>query len=286
MDPTTFAQSPEKEGVGERGGVFVVDQAILPLSDLNPRLRCSAPAPLPPPTYTVPWSMDDGRLLLVFVRRAQIPRVPPPSSKDNTTPSLSSPTPEHPALLLSQLLARHQGRPVGILLHLGNCEIEYPPNWGRARARGTVTATVTGRFFTTAQHRIEPRQKRGRIRSPCSTALAVAESYHELFALGPGQWPLRRVAIGFPLPGPAITSLGCCGLLRWQGCPHCPGPSSCRTPTPGPSSRVVGGSVRPHGVSMQAKSTRTLEMREFTPKYRLVGCSASRVFTWTRLRLS
>lgn len=112
----------------------LVDQAILPLSDPESPVAMLSPGTPPrhPPLFFhahLRWTSAPHRRLVAA------PRCPPPREAI-PPPSLSSLTPEHPALLLSQLLARHQGRPVGILLHLGNCEIKYPRNRGRRERRG------------------------------------------------------------------------------------------------------------------------------------------------------
>ena len=86
----------------------MVDQAILRFSrcpTLNPRLRGSAPA-RPPPA-----------LLHAHLRWTSAPpRRPPRPEPPDATPPLSSPT---SGLIALAALARHQGRPVGILLHWG-----------------------------------------------------------------------------------------------------------------------------------------------------------------------
>lgn len=166
---------------------------------LNPRLRCSAPA-RPPGT-------------------PPLPRCPPPQEAI-PPPSLSSPTPEHPALLLSQLLPGTRGG------RLESCCI-----WGIARSN--IRATGDGENGGD-----EARTRTGTNDRPllydCPTPHSEQHRQGKEHAisghLGSLCWArsLPRIAIGFPLSGPAITASACCGFGHWRPSPLARMPSLSR----------------------------------------------------------
>lgn len=247
---------------------------------LNPRLRCSAPA-RPPGT---PPSSFLSRPLAMDVcpssssgGRAQMPS---PSGSD-TTPFFVIANARASGLITLAAAGQAPGAAGWNPAASGELRDQISAQPGTARTAGTGRGRgqgqTTGPFFTTAQHRI-----------PSSTDKEKNMPYPDILDLfaGPAHClasPLASHCLDRPSQRRHAVGLVTGGPLRWQGCPHCPDPSSCRTPTPGPSSRVVA--VLSHWTMGHGSAGSVLSLpRECVLLFRiihLVGCSASRVFTWT-----
>lgn len=225
---------------------------------------------LSPGTPPPPLSSCDGRLpLIVVVVWWARPDASPPGS--DTTPFLAIANARASGLIALAAAGQAPGaRPVGILLHLGNCEMKYPRNRGRRQRRGR-SLRLPNIAFRAAQTRKRGKEEKRKRRCHIRPL--------HLFA-GPAS-PLASHGLD---TGPAITPSACCGFggpLRWQGCPHCQDPSSCSTPTPGPSSRVVA--VLSH-CTMEVRAVPRLfpgSLCCFSVSSTPLVAPASRVFTWT-----
>lgn len=241
---------------------------------LNPRLRCSAPARPPPgtpPLLSRPLSMD----VCPSSSSGGRARMPSPSGSD-TTPFFVIANARASGLITLAAAGQAPGAAGWNPAASGELRDQISAQPGTARTAGTRgQGQTTGPFFTTAQHRI-----------PSSTDKEKNMPYPDILDLfaGPAHClasPLASHCLDRPSQRRHAVGLVSGGPLRWQGCPHCPDPSSCRTPTPGPSSRVVA--VLSHWTMGHGSAGSALSLpRECVLLFRiihLVGCSASRVFT-------
>lgn len=132
--------------------------------------------PPPPPS---PLAMDDcPSSSSSSGGRAQMP---PPGS--DTTPFLAIANARASGLIALAAAGQAPGaRPVGILLHLGNCEMKYPRNRGRRQRRGR-SLRLPNTAFRAAQTRKRGKEEK-KMPHPAIASLCWA-----------------RVAIGFPRPG-------------------------------------------------------------------------------------
>lgn len=167
---------------------------------LNPRLRCSAPAR---PPGTPPSS-----------------QMPSPSGSD-TTPFFVIANARASGLITLAAAGQAPGAAGWNPAASGELRDQISAQPGTARTAGTGRGRgqgqTTGPFFTTAQHRI-----------PSSTD---KEKKHAISGhLGSLCWArsLPRIAIGFPLSGPAITASACCGFGHWRPSPLARMPSLSR----------------------------------------------------------
>ena len=238
VDISTRERVDKNKQGGGGDGLCVVDQAIPRCPTLNPRLRCSAPAPAPPPPSFTPTC--DGRL---------------PLTKRY-----------HPSFVIAN------ARASGLITLAGAGQAPGAAGWNPA-APGELRDQISAQPGTGTTAGMGQRQAAS-LRLPNTTFRAAQTRQRRKPLLGPAtasrcHW----------LPS-AWTDRHLVGLLwfgdplRWQGCPHCQGPSSCRTPTPGgPSSESWRFCPT---VPWKCSSL----PREFVLILRiihLVGCSASRV---------